>query len=80
MAHFYGTLQGNRGRATRCATKKSGLVTQAASYSGAIEVQITHERDGLDHFSITEIPWHGRGIYREIASGILGDTLHQKAA
>ena len=29
MSHFYGVLGGSRGEATRCGTKKSGLVTYA---------------------------------------------------
>ena len=43
MSHFYGTLQGNRGEATRCGTKNSGLVTYAASWSGAIRTHLWYD-------------------------------------
>lgn len=40
MAHFYGTLQGNRGEASRLGTKDSGITTYAASWEGAVRVHI----------------------------------------
>ena len=76
MSHFYGTLRGSRGRATRCATKKSGLVSIAASWAGCIKVSIHHdEKTGLDHFYIEQDNWQGRGIRQAIASGIIGEPV-----
>ncbi len=73
MAHFYGTLSGNRGEATRCGTKKSGLVTYAAGWGGAIRVSVIQdEATGEDRFHITQERWHGAGIYEVIAEGVLG--------
>lgn len=76
MAHFYGTLEGNRGQATRMGTKASGLSTIAASWEGAVSVEIQHhEETGKDTFTISLIPWHGNGINRTIATGNLDGSV-----
>ena len=35
MAAFYGTIQGNRGMATRCGTPNSGVKTSIQSWQGS---------------------------------------------
>jgi hypothetical protein len=65
MAHFFGALQGARGPATRLGSKGSGLTTTAASWNGAIQVEVRHN-DGVDEFRVIEKPWHGRGIFRVV--------------
>jgi len=72
MSHFYGTVQGARGEATRGGMKNSGLKTNAASWAGCIRVEL-YERDGKDYFHITETPWDGQGRSRMIAQGIIGE-------
>lgn len=72
MAHFYGSLQGQRGEATRLGSKASGLHITAASWHGAIEVEL-FERDGVDHYRVVERKWHGAGRERTIAEGVLGE-------
>jgi len=73
MAHFYGTLQGNRGEATRMGTKNSGVDTVAASWRGCIRVYLTHnEETGEDEFRVEQGNWHGHGCYEIIAEGIVG--------
>jgi len=58
MSHFYGTLQGTRGRATRCGTKNSGMTAQAAGWHGAIEVTTNYNAAlDQDEFSVELIPW-----------------------
>lgn len=51
MSHFYGSLKGNRGEATRAGSKSSGIKSSVQSYEGSI---ITHflELDGEIHYSI----------------------------
>lgn len=74
MSHFYGTLKGARGRATRCGHKSSGLVTQAASWSGAVEVELRHdEATGKDRYTVRQMPWHGRGVGEVLAEGVVGE-------
>lgn len=77
MAHFYGTLKGARGEATRCGTKNSGVTTYAAGWGGAIKVEVRHIQ-GMDHFVVQMVPWRGTGDAVEIAYGIIGEqhTVH----
>ena len=73
MSHFYGTLRGSRGEATRQGTVGSGLTTIAASWDGAITVRMWRdEQDGVDRFEVWQRKWHGSGIEERIASGIVG--------
>lgn len=71
MAHFYGTLEGNRGRATRCGTKGSGVLTQTASWSGAVRVSAWYdEKADRDMVDVSLIQWHnGAGVNRLLYSG-----------
>ena len=71
MSHFYGTLEGNRGKATRCGTKSSGMVTYTAGWKGAIRIGV-FERDGVDRFQVCLVPWQGSGGGAKIiAEGVL---------
>lgn len=64
MSHFYGTLKGSRGEATRGGTKNSGLHVVAASWQGAVEVYLTEDtKTGQDVAHVALIQWHGRGQY-----------------
>jgi hypothetical protein len=74
MSHFYGVLQGNRGEATRCGTKSSGIETYTASFAGAIHVRVYfNETDGRDWCVISKTKWHGGGINKVIYRGPVGD-------
>ena len=72
MSHFYGTMKGSRGEATRCGTKKSGMVITAASWNGAIQVQLYHGSDGVDYVIVRETQWHGQGRNRVLYDGKIG--------
>ena len=49
MGYFRGTLQGNRGGASRLGTRGSGLHVTAASWSGAVGVSLWHNGEtGVD--------------------------------
>lgn len=71
MSHFYAVVKGNRGEATRCGSKGSGIRTVAASWSGAIET-ILFEKDGVDMYRVVQTSWKGSGVYRVIAEGEVG--------
>ena len=73
MAHFYGTLDGTRGQATRCGTKISGLTTRAASWDGSIVTEIWYDRElGCNRFKVSQTPWNGNGINETLTAGIIG--------
>lgn len=80
MSHFYGTLQGSRGQATRCGAKSGGLTTRAAGWGGCIRTHVWHDdKTGLDMYRVTMTPWHGSGgRERVIAEGILDATMVAK--
>lgn len=80
MAHFYGTVQGTRGKGSRIGTKNSGLSTVAASWGGAIEVIISHDpATGRDTFRVLQRTWEGKGVSEEIAHGTIGEPTKGKA-
>ena len=70
MSHFYGVLQGSRGRATRCGTKQSEMDTTAASWEGAVSVRLYHNaEEGRDYALVELTKWHGAGSNRELYRG-----------
>lgn len=60
MAHFYGSIQGQRGEATRLGSKNSGLTAITAGWTGAISVTLSH-RDGKDVATIYRQPHKSSG-------------------
>lgn len=73
MSHFYGLLRGSRGEATRCGTKNSGETAIVASWNGAIQTRVTHNSEtGEDEFEVYQTTWHGAGIQKLLAKGIVG--------
>ncbi len=72
MAHFYGTVQGQaRTKATRCGSRSSGLKTIAASWRGAVEVELWTQ-DGEDYVRVALRRWNGEGTSRELYFGPVG--------
>ena len=77
MSHFYGVLQGSRGEATRCGTRRSGIVTTAAGWGGCIRVHVYHdETTGEDRFVVAQDTWQGKGVTEQIATGVLGQPIN----
>lgn len=70
MAHFYGTIQGSRGEASRLGTERSGLRAKIASWQGAVSVQL-YSRDGLDCARISLTKHRGSGVERLLFDGRL---------
>lgn len=70
MSHFYGTLKGQAGEATRRGSKRSGLVTYAASWAGAIRVELS-VRDDMDYALVSVVPWRNRGTTKLLYDGPL---------
>lgn len=80
MAHFYGTLQGSRGKVSRLGTKNSGLETVAAGWAGAIKTEV-FQRDGRDMYRVTLMPWQGSGGRPQmLAEGELNAALGEAEA
>ena len=72
MSHYYGTLQGNRGEATRQGTKKSGIATNTACWTGTIQTRLWYDDDtDTDHVMIEVRGWP----YGEYAGTIYNGTI-----
>ena len=72
MSHFYGTLDGARGTATRCGTKTSGMVAVCASWNGAVRSTAYIDSAGCDCVCIEKILWQGQGEERLLYDGPIG--------
>lgn len=54
MSHFYGKLQGNKGEATRCGTRNSGLLAAANGRDiGGVVRAIEHDNQDVMWFTLT---------------------------
>lgn len=63
MAHFYGTLQGQAGEATRTGGKRSGIRAKVRSWSGDATLYLDHsERTGTDVLQIALKPENGYAV------------------
>jgi hypothetical protein len=70
MSHFYGTVKGADGEATRQGFKATGITTHAATWKGAIRVDLVHDVDtGVDHYLVKLVPWQGTGELKTLATG-----------
>ena len=45
MSHFYGSMQGNKGEATRCGTKKSGIECHVRGWEIGVKVSCEYNHD-----------------------------------
>lgn len=72
MAHFYGTLQGQRGEATRLGTESSGMTVKAASWAGAIKTTL-FVKDGKDCYRVEQVRHHNAGVDQVLAEGVIGE-------
>lgn len=68
MAHFYGTIQGARGEASRLGHKSSGLSVKAASWQGAVSVYLYHD-NGVDCARVSLTTHHNAGVNRVLYDG-----------
>ena len=83
MSHFYGTVRGNRGEASRGGSKKSGQRTICASWEGCVRCYAYYnEQAKADWVTVVLETWQGRGqsppvcLYR----GPIGEYKHVKTA
>jgi hypothetical protein len=73
MAHFYGTLQGARGEATRLGTKTSGMHVTACSYEGKVRVILDYDTEKDCDIARVELAKHmGAGVEHVLYDGPVG--------
>jgi hypothetical protein len=59
MARFYGSTQGERGEAHRLGHHSMNVT--AASWQGAIRVELYTDADGVERYRIERTSWRGGG-------------------
>jgi len=77
MSHFYGMIPESARKTVPTARghKKTGLATIAASWAGAIRVNVWHNpNEDVDCYEVEMIPWESKGDRHVIARGVLGDA------
>ena len=77
MSHFYGTIPESARKTVPSARghKTTALATIAASWHGAIRVNLSHDPNhDQDCFEVEMIPWFSQGDRHVIARGTLGDA------
>ena len=65
MAHFYGSVKGNRGEVSRCGSKNSGYTSHAASWEGAVVVNLFFNEEAQEDWAEVCLTKHknkGRNI------------------
>jgi hypothetical protein len=76
MAHFRSVIQGNRGEASRCGARSSGMWASIASWSGSVYVNIRYDKDKeLDIVEVSLSPHHGHGVSKVLYVGPVGEFL-----
>jgi hypothetical protein len=74
MAHFYGTVKGGRGGASRLGHASTGLVTRAASHQGAVKTTLACI-DGVDWATVELVPHNGAGVSRVLYHGTVNGCI-----
>jgi len=65
MAQFRGTVEGNRGEASRLGTPASGMVTTCNGWNMGVTVIATHN-DGVDRFEVLKTGGSNNNWKREL--------------
>jgi hypothetical protein len=73
MSRFYGTVRGERGEGTR--RGHGQICTNAASWSGAIQVFMYADEHDVERFYVKQVPWQGVGMSRLICTGLVNGPI-----
>lgn len=52
MSHFYASIQGNKGRATRCGSKSSGMLAHIRGWDIGVYVELKVNERGQDEIEL----------------------------
>ncbi len=73
MAHFYGKLIGGiEKESTRRGTKRSGIITYCASWTGAVRCHAYIDGEGVDCVLVEKVCWQGAGEMIPLYDGPIG--------
>lgn len=81
MSHFYGTVQGSRGQATRQGGKSSGIRTNTACWGGTIFTCLSYDEDAdTDRVTIEVRGWPYGGYHAVIFNGTIQELAEAAKA
>jgi hypothetical protein len=67
MAHFYGEMQGNRKRVSRCGDKVSGMWCHVRGWHIGVEVELTYDIEtNQDVIKISQTTGSSRPLRKEV--------------
>jgi len=70
MSALYGTIEGAKGKATRCGHRE--LITHSACWNGAVRVELQHDKEtNSTSYLVQLVPWHGTGENKVLAEGVM---------
>jgi hypothetical protein len=70
MSALYGTIEGAKGKATRCGHRE--LTTHSACWNGAVKVELQHDKKtNSTSYRVELVPWHGTGENKLLAEGVM---------
>ena len=73
MSKLYATIDSDSRKTQATSRGHRNLTTHAASWDGAVRVNLETLEDGRIRYSVDLVPWRGTGESRELASGIFGE-------
>jgi hypothetical protein len=76
MSHFYGSIPYSARKTTPTARghKNTGIITKAASWKGAVQVDVFYDDEtNTDKFIVRQVKHHGAGVEKILSEGILGE-------
>tara|TARA_R110002020_G_scaffold98732_4_gene234773 strand:- start:4683 stop:4934 length:252 start_codon:yes stop_codon:yes gene_type:complete len=79
MSHFYGSIPTSARKtvATARGHASTGLTTRAASWQGAIEVELWHNTEtGKDEYVVWQRAHHGHGVNEILVKGVIGERVN----
>lgn len=75
MAQFLGSVQGQRGEATRLGSKNSGLVVRANGWQSGVKVVAGTNSDGVDVFDIYATGGSGYGTGQGLIATVSSEGI-----
>ena len=75
MSNLYGSIPESARQTVPTARGHRALTVRAASWQGAVEVRLVHDKEtNTTRYEVYQTPHHGGGIHERISSGTVGES------